>query len=90
MTVCTGRGGGDVGGGHCCWVNGEVCQFLDFDGDLPRCTIWTGMSGPVWDHSPIGRMYAARHPGKNYTCRDWPQDIPAVMAAGVGLCCWSD
>lgn len=26
MAVCTGRG--DATGGHCCWVAGQVCEFL--------------------------------------------------------------
>jgi hypothetical protein len=26
MMTCTGRG--DATGGHCCWVKGEVCEFL--------------------------------------------------------------
>ncbi len=26
MSICTGRG--DADGGHCCWVNGKVCEFL--------------------------------------------------------------
>ena len=82
--ICTGRG--DIGGGHCCWVEGGLCQFLTFDNTLPRCTIWDKMSGPVWDESPIGKTFAKDHPG--FTCRDWPQNIPKVMARGVGLCCY--
>ena len=81
MPVCTGKG--DTDGGHCCWVNGTVCEFLTSD---IRCGVWDTMSGPVWDDSPIGQKYARDYPGK--TCRDWPQNIPELMAEGVGLCCW--
>ena len=86
--TCTGRG--DKDGGHCCWVAGEVCQFLTFDGTLPRCGIWDEMSGPVWDESPIGQMYRRAFPSQGYTCRDWPQNIPEVMAKDIGLCCWGN
>lgn len=27
VVVCVGRGGAD--GGHCCWVNGKVCKYLE-------------------------------------------------------------
>ena len=83
--TCTGQG--DVGGGHCCWINGEVCQFLFTNREgIPRCSIWDDMPTPEWKQAPVGQMFAKRWPWK--TCRDWPQKIPEVMAKGVGLCCW--
>lgn len=83
MTTCTGRGDS---GGHCCWIGGEVCQFLDQSGDIPRCGIWDELGGPEWQNAPVGRMFAERWPG--YTCIDWPQNIPEVMELGIGLCCY--
>lgn len=85
MAICTGRG--DTDGGHCCWIAGEVCQFLFTDrGGTPRCGVWDEMGGPAWQNAPVGRWYADAYPG--FTCIDWPQNIPEVMAGGIGLCCW--
>ncbi len=86
MPVCTGRG--DVDSGHCCWVNGEVCAYLDESGEVPRCKLWGKMDSPQYKRSKAGKYFAERYPG--FTCEDWPQNIPEVMAAGVGLCCWGD
>ena len=83
--TCTGRGDN---GGHCCWINGQVCQFLFTDrGGTPRCGVWDTQGSPEWQAAPVGRWFAKRHPGK--TCKDWPQRLPGVMALGVGLCCWA-
>ncbi len=86
--VCTGRG---ADGGHCCWIDGKVCEFLVYDGDLPRCGIWGEWDTEKWRDSPVGRMFAELWPWK--TCQDWPQNIPEVMAKAditgpFGLCCW--
>ena len=88
MAVCTGRG---ANGDHCCYIAGEVCQFLNSELDPPRCTVWDSMPSPEWEAAPVGRRYARINPG--YTCRDWPQDIPEVMeqaktAGPFFACCW--
>jgi len=84
MPVCTGRG---AGGDHCCYIEGQVCQFLVTQDGLPRCSLWSGqmLGNPEWEQAPVGR-FLARYPGKD--CHDWPQNIPEVMATGRGLCCW--
>jgi hypothetical protein len=84
---CSGRG---ADGDHCCWINGDVCQFLNVE--TVRCTIWDDIGGSVWQTAPVGGVYARRYPG--FTCHDWPQNIPEVMNAAKGLgpyalCCWS-
>lgn len=83
MITCTGQGDN---GGHCCWINGKVCEFLDESGDIPRCSIWQEMPSEQWTNAPVGEWFAEKYPG--YTCKDWPQRIPEAMAAGRGLCCW--
>lgn len=86
MAICSGRG--DVDSGHCCWIDGELCAYLDQSGPVPRCKLWGKMSGPRWERSKAGQWYAKFHPG--FTCEDWPQNIPAVMAdPNVGKCCWN-
>ena len=32
--ICNGRGDG---GSHCCYLEGEVCKYLIYQGDTPRC-----------------------------------------------------
>ena len=83
--VCTGAGDN---GGHCCWIKGQVCEFLTEVDGIPRCSIWDNMKGSSWKSSPVGLWFRENYPGK--TCRDWPQNIPEVMERGVGLCCWSN
>lgn len=82
--VCTGQG--DRDGGHCCWIAGKVCQFLDETGEIPRCSIWDRLGDQEWQNAPIGQLFARAWPG--YTCIDWPQNIPEVMASPVGNCCY--
>lgn len=88
MTICQGRG---PDGEHCCYIEGEVCEFLIVVEGVPRCSIWhlqMRKSGR-WRNAPVGQWFAAKHPG--YDCKDWPQNIPEVMAkagTGIGLCCW--
>ena len=89
LAKCDGRGPEGTGEFHCCWVKGQICQYLVFDGDLPRCSVWDEMDTPEWRTSPIGTRFEEVHPGQNYTCRDWPQKIPEVMGSDVGLCCFS-
>lgn len=89
--ICTGRG--DTDGGHCCYINGEVCQFLFTDrGGTPRCKLFSEWGkldlNNEWVNSPIGSWFASRYPG--YECGDWPQNIPAVMESQAGKCCWND
>lgn len=86
MDVCNGRG--DVGGDHCCYLDGEVCKFLITDqAGTPRCSLyaeWGALNdNPEWVSSPAGQFYARLYPG--YTCADWPQNIPNVRG---GVCCW--
>lgn len=86
--VCDGRGSA---GSHCCVIDNEVCPLLVFDEEgTPRCSVWG-----KWDESPYLETAAAAYyektwPGKGYTCADWPQNIPEVMALGIGLCCWGN
>ena len=90
MIVCNGRG--DGGGGHCCWIDGKVCEFLFTDrGGTPRCMVWDKMDTGRWRNSPVGQWFEEHHPG--YTCRDWPQNIPELMQrepemGPFSLCCW--
>jgi len=89
VAICTGKG--DTDGGHCCWINGEVCGFLFIDrGGTPRCGLWGEWgdlaSNVEWVKAPIGRWFAENHPG--YDCSDWPQNIPEAMAL-PGRCCWN-
>lgn len=83
--ICNGRGDG---GDHCCYIEGKVCFFLESVDGTPRCSIWDQMDTPRWRRSKVGKWMGERYPG--YTCRDWPQNIPEVMDAGIGLCCWGD
>lgn len=92
MVVCSGRGDN---GGHCCWIGGEVCEFLSIDSEIPRCSLydeWGTLSkNPEWRDAPVGRWFAETYPG--YDCGDWPQNIPEVMAAAPDagpfyVCCW--
>jgi len=85
VVVCTGSG--DRDGGHCCWIEGKVCKYLDESGEIPRCKLWGRMQGPRWERSLVGQWFAKNHPG--FTCEDWPQNIPEAMAEGRGLCCWN-
>ena len=83
--TCTGRG--DTDGGHCCWIEGQLCQFYD-----NGCSLYdqwgTLTSNPEWLAAPVGKAFAERWPGLE--CKDWPQNIPTVMTVGIGLCCWRD
>jgi len=81
--TCNGQGDS---GDHCCYIGGVVCEFLDTKGAIPRCSVWDEMDSPKWKQARVGKYFAERFPG--YTCRDWPQNIPEVMEAGIGLCCW--
>ncbi len=84
MVVCNGRG--DVNGDHCCYINGEVCQYLFTDrGGTPRCSIFdTAPDVEGYDESPVGLYFVEFYPG--FTCRDWPQNIPAAP----NQCCFAD
>lgn len=74
---------------HCCWIAGAVCKYLTADLLCGLYDQWgTLKDNPEWQAAPIGQWFARRYPG--YECKDWPQNIPVVMAEGVGLCCWSD
>lgn len=91
MAICTGRG--DRDGGHCCWIDGEICGFLFTDrGGTPRCRLYSEWGNLTelaeWVDAPVGRWFADRYPG--FECGDWPQNIPEVMARGAGLCCWNE
>ena len=86
--ICTGRG--DTDGGHCCWVRGELCEFLFTDrGGTPRCKLhdqWPNLLFLAeWVNAPIGQAFAEDNPG--YTCADYPQNIPNLKG---GRCCWNE
>ena len=87
MPICNGKGDN---GDHCCYINGQVCEFLftgfSVEGYIPRCMVWDEMDTEKWRNSPVGRWMTERYPG--YTCRDWPQNIPEIMATARNLCCW--
>lgn len=83
--TCTGRGSN---GGHCCWISGVVCPLLvEVDG-LPRCAVWGRWDSVEYLETAAAAWFEASWPGRGYTCADWPQNIPEVMAEGIGLCCW--
>lgn len=80
MDLCTGRGSS---GDHCCYMAGEVCQYLDTD--TIRCTIYDiAPDVPGYDESLVGQYFARLYPG--FTCRDWPQNI----SAAPNQCCFAD
>ena len=92
MGACSGRGSN---GTHCCYIAGQVCQFLTFEGTLARCSLfneWGALAeNPDWRDAPVGRFFAEKYPG--FECGDWPQNIPEVMAAAATAgpfyaCCW--
>ena len=82
--------GGLKRGDHCCWINGEECEFLLFEDGMARCALWSeDMKGlKSWQLAPVGRWFAETHPG--FDCKDWPQNIPDEMEKGIGLCCWQE
>jgi len=83
--VCDGRGDR---GDHCCYIDSVPCELLVVVGGVPRCSVWDAQLGnPVWESAPVGRWFAARYPG--FECRDWPQNIPEVMAGTARVCCWT-
>ena len=91
MVVCDGRGDN---GDHCCYINGQVCEFLTEGEGTARCSMWNKMNTGKWRSSPVGLWMAVRYPG--FTCRDWPQNIPEVLAevesgrvSPAAVCCWS-
>lgn len=83
MAVCNGRGNG---GTHCCWIEGKECEYLIYEGDLGRCSVWDEMDTPEWHESLIGRMFMKWYGDPNLTCRDYPQNIPDFPEGG--RCCW--
>lgn len=90
MASCVGRG---PDGQHCCQIDGGDCQFLTYEDGVPRCGLfdqWDRLyQVGVWVESPIGVWFAANHPG--FTCPDWPQNLPDVMAhPTVGKCCFEE
>lgn len=92
MAKCSGRGDG---GDHCCYINGVVCEFLTYEDDLPRCGLrlehgnWHAVHADLrWKNAPVGRWFAARHPG--FGCGDWPDKIPAAIEQPGGKCCWQN
>ena len=94
MTVCTGRGG--LNGDHCCYMDGEVCEFLEYDAgsidtNMPRCSIWDRMDSDEYRQSKAGKWMERYGVDENlialFTCQDWPQNIPNLPAT-TSLCCW--
>jgi len=90
--ICSGNGDRP---GHCCWINGKVCNYLTVVDDVPRCSLllelgdWAKVHRDRrWKRSIVGQWFKTNHPG--YGCGDWPQHIPEVMAQPSGRCCWND
>ncbi len=67
--ICTGRG--DIDGGHCCYVRGEVCEFLVENHERRRFAC--GLMVELGDWSKV-------HADPRYA------PIKAVMLLGDGLC----
>lgn len=93
MSACNGQG---ANGDHCCWIDGQVCEFLFTDrGGTPRCSLfkeWGNLAdNPEWVAAPVGRFFARLYPG--FDCGDWPQHIPDLMGkepdlGPFALCCY--
>lgn len=73
---------------RCCWIAGVECPLLTYQGDIPRCSVWGKWDEEPYKSSEAAAFYERSWPGRGYTCADWPQNIPEVMAEGIGLCCW--
>lgn len=84
---------------HCCWLGpAGVCPHLEehtVEGRRWVCGLLRelGSWGAVYadpryvaDVQPFWDTYVV--PG--LSCGDWPQKLPAEIAAGVNLCCWAD
>jgi hypothetical protein len=69
MGTCTGRG--QAGGGHCCWVKGEVCEFLIENHEDRRYACSLRVELGDWDKVHADPRYAP---------------IKEVMLLGDGLC----
>lgn len=82
---------------HCCWIGGVACPHLGENIVMGRrwaCTLLVeyGSWGAVYESveyqaTAAAAFFTENHPGKG--CGDWPQNIPEVMAEGIGLCCWN-
>ncbi len=87
MITCSGVGGG---GDHCCWIDGEECEYL-VRTPLPRCSLllelgtWNKVHKDTrWKRSSAGKWFKKFHPG--YGCGDWPQKIDPPPVGG--WCCF--
>lgn len=93
--VCTGRASE-----HCCWFRGEKCPFVLEGDDAPEgrdhaCSIVLAAGGN-WDaavesyawQAIVLPLWSASGLPKGFTCRDWPQGIPADLVLG-GRCCYA-
>ena len=89
MPICNGRGG--LNGDHCCYIDGEVCEFLDLSGPIPRCKIWDRMDSDEYRQSKAGKWMERYGVDENqialFTCQDWPQNIPNLPVT-TARCCW--
>lgn len=85
---------------HCCWFRAGKCPFVLEGDDAPgeanhACGLvvehgnwddamaseeWQETVKPMWDDSGLP---------EGFTCRDWPQAIPADLVLG-GRCCYDD
>lgn len=90
QSACDGRGGPD---GHCCYVNGAVCEYLveNVDGRRFACGLlltlgsWEVVHASAeWQALPFTAFPSG------YGCGDWPQKIPGLMESGAGLCCFEE
>jgi hypothetical protein len=80
--MCVGRGGKD--GGHCCWVAGEVCEFLIENHEDRRYACGLRAELGSWEkvhadprYAPVAAVMLV--PNGDGLCGDW-QPQP-------GVCC---
>ena len=75
--------------GHCCWVAGEVCQYLEKN-TVPGRRWACGLRRELgdWDLVLEDSRYK-EGPGKHFdtigiNCRDWPDKYPNVKCGDCG------
>jgi hypothetical protein len=82
---------------HCCVYRGVDCPFLEentVEGRRWACALYRELQD--WDLVILDKRYLDEvQPlyesiGKpDWNCRDYPQNIPEVMAQFGGKCCWN-
>ena len=76
---CTGRG--DADGGHCCWVNGKVCEFLieNHEGRRFACALRVELGNWPKVHADVRYEPLRIHWEGSPLCGDWQPE--------AGVCC---